>query len=77
MALLVLIQFFKINIIDGVCSFRYGIEALFRFYMYGLEKKFRPEIYISFQKDTITDMKGGQLYGVEKFWMFTKKLVLF
>lgn len=21
------------------------------------------------------DMKGGQLYGVEKFWMFTKKLV--
>lgn len=68
---------FIIMFIHCIFSFRYGVEALFRFYMYGLEKKFRPEIYLAFQKDTMADMKSGQLYGVEKFWMFTKKYVLY
>lgn len=54
--------------------FRYGLECLFRFYSYGLEVKFRNNIYHDFQEATIRDNKkhGGDLYGVEKFWAFLK-----
>ena len=52
--------------------YRYGIECLFRFYSYGLEKKFRSEVYNDFQEDTLTDYRDGQLYGLEKFWAFLR-----
>lgn len=52
--------------------FRYGLECLFRFYSYGLERKFRPEVYIDFQQETVADVKRGELYGLEKFWAFLK-----
>ena len=32
---------------------RYGIECLFRYYSYGLERKFRPELYKDFMNETI------------------------
>ena len=32
---------------------RYGIECLFRYYSYGLERKFRPELYKDFMTETI------------------------
>ena len=51
---------------------RYGIESLFRFYSYGLEKKFRLEVFKHFQQDTLEDYKNGQLYGLEKFWAFLR-----
>jgi la-related protein 1 len=51
---------------------RYGLECLFRFYSYGLERKFRPEIYLDFQQETMMDVKRGQLYGLEKFCAFLK-----
>ena len=53
-------------------SLSYGIECLFRFYSYGLEKKFRAEIYKDFQSDTLADYRNGQLYGLEKFWAFLR-----
>lgn len=40
--------------------FRYGLECLFRFYSYGLEKKFRPEVYQDFQAETIADYESGK-----------------
>jgi hypothetical protein len=52
--------------------FRYGLECLFRFYSYGLEEKFRPDIYKDFQTETLRDFESGQLYGMEKFWAFMK-----
>ena len=51
---------------------RYGLECLFRFFSYGLEAKFRPELYKDFQTETLKDCEAGQLYGLEKFWAFTK-----
>ncbi|CAF0744012.1 unnamed protein product [Brachionus calyciflorus] len=51
---------------------RYGLECLFRFYSYGLEKKFRPDLFKDFEKETINDYDNGQLYGLEKFWAFLK-----
>lgn len=52
--------------------FRYGLECLFRFFSYGLEKHFRDEIYNDFQDETLQDVQSGQLYGLEKFWAFLK-----
>ena len=51
---------------------RYGLECLFRFFSYGLEKHFREEIYSDFQEETLKDSDLGQLYGLEKFWAFLK-----
>ena len=51
---------------------RYGLECLFRFYSYGLERKFRPDLYRDFQAETLKDCESGQLYGLEKFWAFMK-----
>lgn len=53
-------------------SKRYGLECLFRFYSYGLEKNFRQEIFKDFQEETKKDYESGQLYGLEKFWAYLK-----
>ena len=51
---------------------RYGLECLFRFYSYGLEKKFREDLFQDFQEETLRDHDSGCLYGLEKFWAFLK-----
>ena len=51
---------------------RYGLECLFRFYSYGLEKKFREDIFQDFQEETLRDHDSECLYGLEKFWAFLK-----
>uniref|UniRef100_A0A8C5RYJ1 La-related protein 1 n=1 Tax=Laticauda laticaudata TaxID=8630 RepID=A0A8C5RYJ1_LATLA len=53
-------------------SLLYGLECLFRFYSYGLEMKFRQEIFKDFQEETKRDYESGQLYGLEKFWAYLK-----
>lgn len=40
---------------------RYGLECLFRFYSYGLEKKFRQEIFKDFQEETKKDYESGKI----------------
>lgn len=42
-----------------VC-FRYGLECLFRYYSYGLERKFRPDIFKDFQEETMKDYEAGK-----------------
>lgn len=39
---------------------RYGLECLFRYYSYGLERKFRAEIFKDFQEETIKDYEAGK-----------------
>lgn len=41
---------------------RYGLECLFRYYSYGLEKKFRPDIFKDFQEETVKDYEAGKKY---------------
>ena len=46
--------------LDVPFSARYGLECLFRFYSYGLERRFRPELYIHFQEETLRDFETGE-----------------
>ena len=39
---------------------RYGLECLFRYYSYGLEKKFRLDIFKDFQEETVKDYEAGK-----------------
>lgn len=47
------------------------MECLFRFYSYGLEKRYRKELFEDFQELTLADYERGNLYGLEKFWAYT------
>ncbi|CAF0834770.1 unnamed protein product [Rotaria sordida] len=52
--------------------YRYGVECLFRFYTYGIEKHFRQHVFEDFQHETLCNHEADQLYGLEKFWAFLK-----
>ena len=39
---------------------RYGLECLFRYFSYGLERKFRPDIFKDFQEETMKDYEAGE-----------------
>jgi len=49
---------------DSCEGYRYGLECLFRFYSYGLEKNFRHGLYKHFQIETIDDYKNGKIFFI-------------
>ncbi|KAL7670545.1 hypothetical protein ACOME3_005480 [Neoechinorhynchus agilis] len=57
---------------DSMDGYRYGLECLFRFYSYGLERQFRDDVYRDFETLTLRDYDDDHLYGLEKFWAFLK-----
>lgn len=48
------------NTLSRLTCCRYGLECLFRYYSYGLEKKFRPDIFKDFQEETVKDYEAGK-----------------
>ncbi|KAI3421194.1 hypothetical protein GPALN_014822 [Globodera pallida] len=56
------VSFANLLLEDAGHGLRYGIESLFRFYSYGLEKKMRPKLYNDFQETTLQDIKRGHTF---------------
>ncbi len=44
---------------DAQANYHYGIECLFRFYSYGLEQKFRLDLYREFEDATLRVRRMG------------------
>jgi la-related protein 1 len=63
-------EFRALALEDEEASYHYGSECLFRFFSYGLEKKWRPQLWKEFQELTLADCAKGRLYGLEKLWAF-------
>jgi la-related protein 1 len=55
---------------DAAGDYQYGMECLFRFYSYGLERAWSEPLYRDFEELTLKDFEGGSLYGLEKLWAF-------
>ena len=53
--------FYIISITNEIDLCRYGLECLFRFYSYGLEKKFKQELFKDFQEETLRDYHNGEI----------------
>ena len=47
-------------------------HSLPRFYSYGLEKRFRSDIFRDFMDETLNDYDNDNVYGLEKFWAFLR-----
>jgi len=39
--------------------YRYGVECLFWFYTYGIEKHFRQHVFEDFQRETLCEHEAG------------------
>ena len=46
--------------------YRYGVECLFRFYTYDIEKHFRQHVFEDFQQETLCDHEAGNKIDYKK-----------
>uniref|UniRef100_A0A0D3B272 Uncharacterized protein n=1 Tax=Brassica oleracea var. oleracea TaxID=109376 RepID=A0A0D3B272_BRAOL len=59
---------------DAAGNYNYGLECLFRFYSYGLERQFDEELYKDFEQLSLDFYHKGNLYGLEKYWISGRQL---
>mmetsp|Transcript_788 Transcript_788/g.1394 ORF Transcript_788/g.1394 Transcript_788/m.1394 type:complete len:221 (+) Transcript_788:126-788(+) len=57
---------------DAKNSYFYGLQTIFRFYSYGLEKNFEMAKWQDFQELILSDITFGNWYGLEKLWAYLK-----
>ena len=57
-----------------ICFPRYGVECMFRYYSYGLEKRFRTDLFKDFQEEVIRDYENGMSSHYKN--LIYKKLVI-
>ena len=58
-----------------ICSPRYGVECMFRYYSYGLEKRFRTDLFKDFQEEVIRDYENG-MSSHYKNLIYKKRVIL-
>ena len=53
---------FRATVSEVLCCCRYGLECLFRYFSYGLEKRFRQEVFNDFQEETLRDYESSKCH---------------
>lgn len=68
------VEFKQAAMEDSARGYRYGMEALFRFYSYGLEENFSEAVYLEFEDMTLqvifnlfvgeVQLSGGRIFAL-------------